>query len=373
MRIAVLRRTAMKESYHHADHTIIAELGLHGRFYQVPDWLYFRREHPGQSGQATMRSRCATMDPHRANRFRHPAIRLYGEYVWGYISAIQRAPLSFAERRECFRYLAQWFASRARPGYAGPADPVSVDPLPAILIDSVVARGRVKGGMAVNDAHAGAFTSENIAESHKRDFWINENKKHIPAHYRLQKCGRIINAVAAGEESDLLDVGCGPATLMRVLERNIHYYGIDIAIQEPAPNLLEADILTAPIMFGDKSFDIVVAQGLFEYMGEQQSQKFSEIAQILRKDGKFVVTYTNFNHRAAHIFKAFSNVQPLEEFRSDLARFFTIDKYFPASHNWYGGQPTRKLVMAANMHFNANVPVISPKLAVEYFFVCSRR
>ena len=50
MRIEVLRRTAMKGSYHHADRTIIAELGLHGRFYQVPEWLYFRRVHPAQSG-----------------------------------------------------------------------------------------------------------------------------------------------------------------------------------------------------------------------------------------------------------------------------------------------------------------------------------
>lgn len=228
--------------------------------------------------------------------------------------------------------------------------------------------------MAVNEAvSAGSYTSENIAESHKRDFWINENKKHIPVHYRLQKCGRIVNALAAGKESDLLDVGCGPATLMKVLDRNIHYYGIDIAIQEAAPNLLEADILMAPIRFDDKRFDIVVAQGLFEYIGTRQSQKFGEIAQILRENGIFVVTYTNFGHRARRIFEVFSNVQSMGAFRNDLERYFTIDECFPASHNWIGGQPTRKLVMAANMHFNMNIPVISRKLAVEYFFVCSRR
>ncbi len=45
IRTSVLRQTAMQESYHHADHTIIAELALYGRFYQVPDWLYFRRDH----------------------------------------------------------------------------------------------------------------------------------------------------------------------------------------------------------------------------------------------------------------------------------------------------------------------------------------
>lgn len=140
MRIEVLRRTAMKESYHHADHTIIAELGLHGPFYQVPDWLYFRRDHTDRAERAcpTMRSRCANMDPRRASRLRHPAVRLYGEYVWGYIAAIRRAPLSSADKRECYRYLGQWFASRVRPGGAHIVDPVPVAN-PGILVDSVVA------------------------------------------------------------------------------------------------------------------------------------------------------------------------------------------------------------------------------------------
>jgi glycosyltransferase involved in cell wall biosynthesis len=137
IRTDVLRQTAMKESYHHADRTIITELGLYGRFYQVPDWLYFRREHPGQSGAVSMRRRCAIMDPRRADRLRHPAVRLYGEYVWAYISAIRRAPLSVADRRDCYRYLAQWLASRGRPG-AGQDEPVLVVH-PDIQIDSVVA------------------------------------------------------------------------------------------------------------------------------------------------------------------------------------------------------------------------------------------
>jgi len=143
IRTEVLRRTAMKESYHHADHTIIAELGLHGPFYQVPDWLYFRRDHPGQSGRATMRSRCANMDPRRADRLRHPAVRLYGEYVWGYIRAIRHAPLTSAERRECYRYLAEWFVSRARPGDAEPPEPARTAP-PSISIDSIVPGREVK-------------------------------------------------------------------------------------------------------------------------------------------------------------------------------------------------------------------------------------
>jgi glycosyltransferase involved in cell wall biosynthesis len=140
IRTEVLRRTAMKESYHHADRTIIAELSLYGRFYQVPDWLYFRRDHADRAERAcpTMRSRCANMDPRRADRLRHPAVRLYGEYVWAYIRAIRRAPLSGAERRECLRYLGQWFTSRARPGGTEP-DELTPVPHPDIQIDAIVA------------------------------------------------------------------------------------------------------------------------------------------------------------------------------------------------------------------------------------------
>ena len=110
MRTDVLRRTALHGSHHHADRTITTEIALHGPFYQVPDWLYFRRDHPEREERAcpTVRTRCANMDPRRADRLRHPAVRLYGEYIWAYVAAIRRAPLSSADRRECYRYLAQW-------------------------------------------------------------------------------------------------------------------------------------------------------------------------------------------------------------------------------------------------------------------------
>ncbi len=116
IRTRVLRQVAPYDSYHFADRVFITEIGLHGPFYQVPDWLWFRRLHPRQAGiTRNMRDRCAVSDPARANRLRHPAVRLYGEYIMGYVSAIRRAPLSPADRRECYQHLARWMASRALP------------------------------------------------------------------------------------------------------------------------------------------------------------------------------------------------------------------------------------------------------------------
>ncbi len=112
---------------------------------------------------------------------------------------------------------------------------------------------------------------------------------------------------------------------------------------------------------------------MFEYLGEFQSQKLAEIAEILNGDGTFIVSYTNFRHRKPVVYHAFSNVVSLDEFRSDLARYFDIRRCFPFSHNWKHGQPARRLVKAVNMRVSANIPLISPVLAVEYFFICSAR
>jgi glycosyltransferase involved in cell wall biosynthesis len=116
IRLDVLRRTGLHGSYHFADRVFTAEIALHGPFYMVPDWLYFRREHPGQGGKKkSVRGRCSNLDPRRASRLRNPTPRLYAEYIWAYAAAIRRAPLSLADRQECYRHLARFVAGRSLP------------------------------------------------------------------------------------------------------------------------------------------------------------------------------------------------------------------------------------------------------------------
>ena len=208
---------------------------------------------------------------------------------------------------------------------------------------------------------------------HKKDFWSKENQKYSRPHYRLKKSARIINRLTRGKECTLLDVGCGPATLMSLLRPAIQYYGIDIAIHEPAANLIESDFLDTSIQFADKRFDIIVAQGVFEYTGNHQAQKFAEIAGLLNDGGLFFVSYVNFDHRDRYIYWPYSNVQSLGDFRESLAEHFVIHRFFPTAHNWRHSEPNRKILKAANMYLNVNIPVISRRLAVEYFFICSPR
>jgi SAM-dependent methyltransferase len=208
---------------------------------------------------------------------------------------------------------------------------------------------------------------------HKKDFWSKENLKYSRPHHRLEKSAQIINGLVRGRRCSLLDVGCGPATLASLLRSNIQYYGIDIAINNLASNLIEADFIEAPIQFGDKHFDIILAQGVFEYMGSFQTQKFTEIARLLNDGGIFIVSYVNFDHLNRSIYWPYSNVQRLNDFRQSLARHFDIHRSIPTSHNWKHSEPSRKLMKAVNMHINIDVPFISRALAVEYFFICSAR
>jgi glycosyltransferase involved in cell wall biosynthesis len=152
MRTKVLKAMHPHGSYHLADRTFSAELSLYGPFYQVPEWLYFRREHEYHGKLPTIRARCARLDSRRAHRFRHPLVRLYGEYAWSYIAAIAQAPLSAAEKRECYGVLARWLTGRMGPVAArtargetmGVSDGMSLlEQVPDIELDAVVAgRGR---------------------------------------------------------------------------------------------------------------------------------------------------------------------------------------------------------------------------------------
>jgi SAM-dependent methyltransferase len=208
---------------------------------------------------------------------------------------------------------------------------------------------------------------------YKRDFWSAENIKYSRPHFRLMKSAMLIDGLAGETRCRLLDVGCGPATLETLLRPNIQYYGIDIAIQRPASNLLEVDILERPFKFGDEKFDIVVAQGLFEYLGDHQRAKLAEIAQVVERDGAFLTSYVNFGHRRRTVYSPYSNIIPISDFKRDLNERFVIERMIPTSHNWRHNEPNRKVVRSINMHLNVRVPLVTSKLAVEYFFICTPR
>ncbi|GAA5114971.1 glycosyltransferase family 2 protein [Haloechinothrix salitolerans] len=110
VRLDVMRRAPRMDSYHNGGRVFVAGLSLYGRFLQVPEVLYFRRDHPGRGDRLpSISAVCSNLDPRRAN---HSTARLLAEYVGGYLSVIRRSPLSPRDRAACYRAILGWFAGR---------------------------------------------------------------------------------------------------------------------------------------------------------------------------------------------------------------------------------------------------------------------
>lgn len=210
-------------------------------------------------------------------------------------------------------------------------------------------------------------------EFRDRDYWIVENTQYAEPSFRLRKCAQLMNQMAGERECTLLDVGCGPAALQPLLNRNISYFGIDIALHKTASFLREVDISRVPITFDDRRFDFVFAGGVFEYMGHQQEQKFEGIRDILKDGGKFVMSYINFGHFRSRVWPNYNNVQSITAMKQSVSKVFEVERCFPASHHWRHKQPGVFACRSLQMRMNYNISILSPLFAVEYFFVCSRR
>jgi glycosyltransferase involved in cell wall biosynthesis len=110
IRTDVMRRIAPHNSYHNAGRKLVAEMSLYGPFHQVPEVMFFRREHPGRGDNLGSIRRVSTnLDPRREG---HSAARLMAEMVAAYAAAISRAPLSAVERRRCNQVYLEWVAAR---------------------------------------------------------------------------------------------------------------------------------------------------------------------------------------------------------------------------------------------------------------------
>lgn len=112
-------------NYVSADRVLLARLALQGRFLEVPDRLFFSREHDQRSvrtlpaGISPDRRWLRRIigvgalpplewwDPSKARRINFPEWRLIREYY----ASVSRAPLSAGEKAACWLEVLHWFAS----------------------------------------------------------------------------------------------------------------------------------------------------------------------------------------------------------------------------------------------------------------------
>jgi glycosyltransferase involved in cell wall biosynthesis len=102
-----LATTPLIASYVGSDRVLLAELGLHGRFYRVPRTLFQNRDHPRRSVHSTdIRSaeRMEWFDPSHGGASPAPTLRCWYEFG----RSANRVPVGLRERLRCYKALVRW-------------------------------------------------------------------------------------------------------------------------------------------------------------------------------------------------------------------------------------------------------------------------
>ncbi|MBW2283836.1 MAG: glycosyltransferase family 2 protein [Deltaproteobacteria bacterium] len=106
IRAHALKRTALIRGFVGSDRILRAELGLRGRFFEIPEYLMRSRDHAARSVRAmpAHHMRGEWFDPAKRGKTLFPHWRIFAEYL----KAVHRAPVSRSDRRHCLLHMARW-------------------------------------------------------------------------------------------------------------------------------------------------------------------------------------------------------------------------------------------------------------------------
>jgi glycosyltransferase involved in cell wall biosynthesis len=106
IRSCILRHTPLMGNFAHGDGILLAWLGLWGRFYEIPEYLFFSRRHREQAGsRLTNRYMWAEwFDPAMKGRIVFPHWRMLKEYL----RAIFHVPMARGEKIKCLGDMVHW-------------------------------------------------------------------------------------------------------------------------------------------------------------------------------------------------------------------------------------------------------------------------
>ena len=107
IRTSALKRIPPQGSYVGSDRVMLGQLALRGHFYEVPEYLFFHRQHPQKASNLHRDPLLYDVwyAPERANkRFRFPNWKLLIEHL----RSVRDAPLSGRERVRCYLAMVRW-------------------------------------------------------------------------------------------------------------------------------------------------------------------------------------------------------------------------------------------------------------------------
>jgi glycosyltransferase involved in cell wall biosynthesis len=109
IRSSVLARTGLMRSNAACDHVLLAELCLHGRFVEVPEYDFFNRDHPGRAvTKSSIVRRALYVDP----RLPRVAAFLRVIQATAYVQAVRGAPIGPSDRGRCYVAVGGWLSAR---------------------------------------------------------------------------------------------------------------------------------------------------------------------------------------------------------------------------------------------------------------------
>jgi glycosyltransferase involved in cell wall biosynthesis len=118
-RTELLAKTPLQGSYIGADRNLLAEIGLMGRIHQIPECLFFWRDHPASYTSMFYGSnRTATLELFRNETAWWSNMNVTDFPYWKncieYFRSINRVPLKWSERLRCYAQLFRWVMEEGR-------------------------------------------------------------------------------------------------------------------------------------------------------------------------------------------------------------------------------------------------------------------
>lgn len=108
IRADALRRTPLHIGVYGSDKVLLMALALQGRFAELPQPLFLRRYHPGQSSAKSARQQAAWMDSRV--KLSGPVVPAQIHCFKSYVKLVARAPLGIVDRLRCFVAVMGWAA-----------------------------------------------------------------------------------------------------------------------------------------------------------------------------------------------------------------------------------------------------------------------
>jgi glycosyltransferase involved in cell wall biosynthesis len=103
IRSDILNKTRLEQNYTDSDRTLLCELTLYGKFYEIPEPLFFKRYHE-KNMYVDWRARMAWFNP----ALKGKAVFPYWMQFFDYLVTIRRVSIGWFDKLMCYLYMLYW-------------------------------------------------------------------------------------------------------------------------------------------------------------------------------------------------------------------------------------------------------------------------